>query len=435
MKKGFTRLLLPLFLTLPGIAQQLLTETEAVATALQNSFGIAMLQTDSAANALNRFYAKTAFLPVIQFNTGLQLNNNNQFQKFSDGSERKRNNIGSNNINGNLQLNWTLFNGYRLSITSKKYEAFFQLGRIDIKGAVLNTTFDVLKNYYNIIFQKQVIHAIDEQMKINEERVKLAEQKIKAGLGAKPELLQARLDLNEQKAEKFTQIAALEKLKQKLNQLRNVPVLENFTVPDSIPLLPDIALTDILGNFESGNSGLQAIKKNIEIAKLTYQENKAARYPLVSFNSLFNYNRTDNKAVVNVFSPLFNRNIGMAAGIGVSLPVFNNHAAKQQMQLTSLNLEKLNLDYNDQKAQAEVLIQNTYKDYIFQKQILQLEEENILLAKDNLQIAMERFRAGVTTYIDLRIAQNSLETSYHRLLTARYQTKLSELGLLRLKGY
>jgi outer membrane protein TolC len=49
-------------------------------------------------------------------------------------------------------------------------------------------------------------------------------------------------------------------------------------------------------------------------------------------------------------------------------------------------------------------------------------------------IALERFRQGVSTYLELREAQKSLEDAYDRLIAARYNTKVSETELLRLKG-
>jgi outer membrane protein TolC len=49
-------------------------------------------------------------------------------------------------------------------------------------------------------------------------------------------------------------------------------------------------------------------------------------------------------------------------------------------------------------------------------------------------IALERFRQGVSTNLELREAQRSLEEGYNRLIAARYNTKLAETELLRLKG-
>ena len=63
-----------------------------------------------------------------------------------------------------------------------------------------------------------------------------------------------------------------------------------------------------------------------------------------------------------------------------------------------------------------------------------LEEENIQLAKENTMIALERFRQGVSTYLELREAQKSLEDAYNRLIAARYNTKLAETQLMQLRG-
>lgn len=66
--------------------------------------------------------------------------------------------------------------------------------------------------------------------------------------------------------------------------------------------------------------------------------------------------------------------------------------------------------------------------------MLALEEENILLAKENVFIAVERLKLGVSTFIESIETQKSLELAYDRLIAARYNTKLAGTELLRLQG-
>jgi outer membrane protein TolC len=49
-------------------------------------------------------------------------------------------------------------------------------------------------------------------------------------------------------------------------------------------------------------------------------------------------------------------------------------------------------------------------------------------------VALERFKQGVSTSIELREAQQSLEDGFNRLINARYNIKLAETQLLRLNG-
>jgi outer membrane protein TolC len=78
---------------------------------------------------------------------------------------------------------------------------------------------------------------------------------------------------------------------------------------------------------------------------------------------------------------------------------------------------------------------NAFKTYELQKKALALEEENILLARENVDIVFQTYKLGAATLVQLREAQNSLEAANNRLIAARYATKLAETELLRLKGH
>lgn len=415
-------------------AQNILTVDEAIATVLKNNYDIELLRNDSASYALDKSYARAAFLPRVNATGGLVYNNNNQLQKFSDGTKRERNGIRSNNLSGSVQLNWTLFDGYKMFATRDKLGEFVKLGELAIKNQMVTSVAAVLNNYYNIVHQKQQLKAVEDQMSINEERVKLADKKLSVGLGSKPELLQAKVDLNAQRSAKLKQQTLIAQLKEQLNQLMNVALQTSYDVSDSIPINHGITLNDVMGGVETANPSLLLTKKNLDIASLTLKERKADKFPVLTFNSAYNYSKLDNKAVVNPFTPLFSRNNGFNYGLGISIPILNGFNVKRQMQQAQLDIDYLKLSYQNQKAKIDVGIVNAFKDYEMQQQALALEEENILLAKENVMIALERFRLGVSTYLELRETQKSLEDAYNRLLAARYNTKLAETELLRLKG-
>ena len=415
-------------------AQNKLTVEQAIAASIENNYDIQLLRNDSTSYALDKSYARAAFLPRVNATTGLVFNNNNQKQKLADGTKRQSSGIRSNNINGSVQLNWTVFDGFKMFATRDKLTEYIKLGDLNIRNQIVNSVATVINNYYNIVRQKQQLKAIEEQMSINEERVKLAEKKFSVGLGAKPDILQGKVDLNAQKAARLKQQTLIDQLKEQLNQLMNVEMNTRYEVSDSIVFRDEIMLGDLMGTVESTNPQLQLIKKNIDISKLTLKEKKADRYPVVSINSAYNYSKTDNKTVVNPFTPLYNRNNGFNYGVGVTIPIFNGYNVKRQIQQAQLDIDYLNISYKNQKAKIDLGITNAFKDYELQKKMLALEEENILLAKENVFIALERLRLGISTYLELRETQKSLELAYDRLIAARYNTKLAETELLRLKG-
>lgn len=415
-------------------AQKILSVEEAIATVLKNNYDIELLRNDSASYALDKSYAKAAFMPRINSTTGFVLNNNDQLQKFTDGTKRERKAIRSNNLAGSVQLNWTLFNGHKMVTTREKLNEFVKLGDLAIKNQMITSVASLLVNYYNIVHQKQQLKAVEEQMSINEERVKLSEKKLSVGLGAKPELLQAKVDLNAQKSARLKQQTLIAQLKEQLNLIMNIPSAVGYEVSDSIVINNRLLLQDLISSLESTSPTLLLTKKNIDISQLVMKERKADRYPIVSFNSNYNYSKTDNQAVVNPFTPLYSRNNGFNYGLGITIPILNGLNTKRLIQQSQLEISFLKLSYQSQQATLNTNITKAFKEYTMQQQALLLEEDNILLAKENVFISLERYRLGVSTYLELRETQKSLEDAYTRLLAARYNTKLAEIELLRLNG-
>lgn len=431
------RILSPIIFLLVSVniySQRVLTIEEAIGTALRNNYDILLVKNDAQSAALDYNYAYAAFLPQLNGTAGKVWNDNNQKQNFIDGRKRSAN-VNSSNVSATVNLNWTLFDGLKMFATRNRFEQLKELGEANVKVQVVNSIAAVINNYYNIVRQKQQLKAIDTLISINEERVKLADKKISVGMGSKPELLQARVDLNAQRAARLLQETLIAQLREQLNQLSGIPVQTEYEVSDSIPINLGIEYNNISSDIEKTNPGLLASQKTIDIAKLAVKERRAELFPILQFNSAYNFGRTSNASVVNPeFQPIFSLNKGFNYGFTATIPILNGFNTRRLIKQAGLDLEYNQLAYNTQRSRIELGVNNSYKDYQYQKKALQLEEENISLARENVFIALERFRQGVSTYLELREAQISLETAYNRLISARYNTKLAETELLRLKG-
>lgn len=427
-------LLIILCSCLTAAAQKVLTVDEAIATALKNNYDILLVKNEAASYAVDRQYADAAFLPQLNATAGKIWNDNNQRQNFTDGRKRSAN-VNSSNVNATVNLDWTLFDGFKMFAAKERLEELKKFGEANVKTQVVNSVAQVINYYYNIVRQKQQMRAIDTLMTINEERVQLAEKKLSVGLGSKPELLQAKVDLNAQKAARLLQETLIAQLREQLNQLTGMPIATEYDVADSILINLDIQYNHIANDFEKNNPGLLSTQKTIDIARLALKERRAERFPVVQFNSAYNFGRTSNASVVNPeFQPIFSLNKGFNYGFTATVPLLNGFNTKRQVRQATLDLQYNQIAYDTQRSRVELDINNSFKDYQYEKKALVLEEENIALAKENVFIALERFRQGVSTYLELREAQISLEQAYSRLIAARYNTKLAETELMRLRG-
>jgi outer membrane protein TolC len=415
-------------------AQRPLTLDEAIATSLANNYDIQLSRNDSSLAALDYAFSNYAFYPRLNASGGITFNNNNQKQVLADGSKRESNGIKSNTSNASLNLNWTLFDGLKMFITRRRLGELVDLGELEIKNQVVNSVADVMRTYYNISRQQQQLKAVEEQMQLSSERLKLAQYKFDVGTGTKSDVLQAQVDYNAQKSQQLTDITAIVKLKEQLNNLLGVTVTNNFTVLDTIPLNTNLTLDSIQGVLTTTNPQLLLAQKNVDIAGLALKERKAERFPTLSFNSAYNFSRTNNNTVINQFQPLFNQNHGFNYGLTTSIPIFNGYITRRNIRAAQLDIEYQQLLYKRNLAAINTSVATAYRDYALYQQTLDLEEDNIKLVRENLFIAQERYRLGVTTFLEMRTAEQSLADATNRLIEARYNTKVAEIELLRLRG-
>src|SRR5690606_36271194 len=125
---------------------------------------------------------------------------------------------------------------------------------------------------------------------------------------------------------------------------------------------------------------------------------------------------------------------GFNYGFTVNIPIFNGLNQRRLIQQSRINYNQQEIRYEQLKTNVNVALENAYTAYDNAREVLLVEEENISLARESVSIALEVFKRGASTFVELRTAQQSLAAAYTRLINARYLAKAAETELLRLNG-
>jgi outer membrane protein len=435
MKKTF--LFISLFAAAAAQAQdssRVLTLDEAISMALGQNYDIRLSRNDSTLAALDYSYSKYAFLPRVNGTAAYLQNINNQQQTLADGTKRQQSGIRSNNLQYGVSLNWTVFDGLKMFVTRQRLGELLELGQLQIKAQVVTTVSDVVRTYFDVVRVQQQEKATNEAMALSQERLKLAQYKFDIGTGIKTDVLQAQIDLNGQRTAFLTQENARKNLVEQLNRQLTLVPGTSYRVQDSIPVNTGLRLDSVQLALEASNPQLLLNQKQIDIAELLVKERKAERFPTVSVNSAYNFNRTNNNSVINQFSPLFNQNQGFNYGLSATIPIFNGFQTRRNIRAAQINVEDLQLQYEASKQAIGSGIMTAYQNYELARQGLQLEEANIALIRENLVIARERYRMGLSTFLEMRTAEQNLYDGQSRLIQARFNMKAAEIELMRLRG-
>lgn len=423
------------FITSTTLFAQLVTVEEIVQMALQKNYDVRVIQNSAASASNDNRFAFGAFLPQVNA-SGVynKITNNSQNLTFT-ATENIFPEAKATGTNASVQLVWPIFDGTRMFATRKRISELLSLAEINVRNQMSNTAASVTTTYYTIVRQKQHLKAILEQMSVGEERVKVAERKLQVGTGGKPELLQAKVDLNALRTAVIQQETLIRQLKDLLNGALAMSLADSFEVADTIPINLILTIEQISADIERTNQQLASVKKSIDVARLQVRESRRSRSPIVNFISGYNIiNKNENEVQVTPATQKLTRSTGYNYGLSVSVPIMTGMNVNRLIGQSKINLERQELIYDQQLALILVGVRVAFVNYENAKRTLLIEEENILLAKENVTIALESFKRGVATYIELRTAQQSLADAYNRLIAARYNAKISETELLRLNG-
>jgi outer membrane protein TolC len=121
-------------------------------------------------------------------------------------------------------------------------------------------------------------------------------------------------------------------------------------------------------------------------------------------------------------------------GLRASINIFDGYNQKRRIQNAKINAEIASLQIEDLKNNLLSSLERTYITYENALNLIQLETENYAIAKQNIDIAFDRFKVGIATSYELREVQRNAVAAETRLIEAKFAAKSAEIELIRLSG-
>lgn len=430
-KKNLLILGIGIFFTHSAYSQtDLLTVQDAIKQALENNYGILISKNETEIGAINNNWAKAGALPVISATANKAMGLSNLDQKLSNGTIIQKKGSTTQNLNAGIAVNWRIFDGFRMFATKHKLEEIEKRGEYLFRKNVNETVYNVVTAYYRIVTLHEQADASEEQISLYKSRYDLSQIKYEIGTGAKFEVLEAEVDLNAQRSNLLALENEIALAKSSLNNLMGRSPVVSYQVIDTIavPTLPPLAEVNTLIDLQ--NPDVLLANNNLAILMQTKKEINADRLPTVDLNGFYNFAKSSNSAGFS----LFNQSYGPSGSIGVSIPIFNGGLVKKQLQIADIDIRNQELTIGQTKNEIATALNNAYINFHNSLKAIELEKENLILATENINIAMERYRVLNITSVELRQIQISYNAVKNRLYNALLQAKIAEAGVNLLIG-
>jgi outer membrane protein len=413
---------------------------QAIAEALQHNYGILLSRQDEQIARNNVTRGNAGQLPNINANLTRTFNNNNITSRVGDNEPRVINGGTSNLLNSNVTLGWTLFDGLGMFIAYDRLKTLRQQQQQITRAVVEETVETVTNAYYDVVRNAGKIRSLEEALKIGQARIDLTQAQVDVGVSAKVEVLTARVDYNADRSLFLQQQQTLTAAKITLNNLLGRTPRTNFEPSDSLTVNRDLREETVIAGIKANNPRLAQARLGVDVATYDRRLVRASRFPQIGLATGYGINRNINNAqFINlptgpVLTTGTNSTVGLNYGITASVPIFNGFNIRRLEQNARVVEEQSKLSLAQTDLQLDADAATAFAQYQNFLQLLDLEETNIQLARQNVDIALERYRLGLLTPLALREAQRNQLDAETRLLDIRYSSKQAEIALRRLSG-
>jgi len=204
----------------------------------------------------------------------------------------------------------------------------------------------------------------------------------------------------------------------------------DFSVGDTIIIERNLNLDDLKAGTLEQNTTLQIAKKNLNFSEINLRLARSELFPQISLVGGYNYTNSESEAGF-VKS---NKNYSLSYGVSASLNLFNGLNTRTKIENAEIEIESSKLTFDQVKTGVEADLLNTYKKYMNSLKLVDLEEENLKIAQESVDIALEKLKLGNITPLEFRETQRKLIDAKSRLVSAQYDAKTAETDLLRISG-
>lgn len=434
------QILLVLILSEKIGAQEVYDLSRCVVTGLEQNFAVKIVRNQEAIAENNYSRGAAGFLPLVTTTNRFGGNIATTTQNMNDGSQNISDGVHNTTGSAGITVDMPLFRGFNIQTTYQKLNELKKIGGLNTQMSMENLVAQIVAEYYFHIQQLNHYNNMEYAVSLSRERVRIDEHRYLLGASSKLELLQSIVYLNADSSKLARQNEAILESEIRLKKLMALKNLEDdiILLDSSIVFNPDLLFNELFESTLDFNTSLQIAKNNQVISELDYKLIASRSYPYLSFSSGYNYNyRGYGTGTISDYGALAINNQQTRTlnyGVTVGMDLFNGFNQRREKTNALIEVENRSFRYQEIEQDIKAELLTIYYAYENNLRLVQMEEQNLDVARENLEIALERYRLGALSGLELREVQKSLLDAEERLISVKYQTKLAEISLLQIAG-
>ena len=407
------------------------TLSECLEKGLDKNYSLRIIRNKEQMAANNATMENAGMLPSVSLSAGYNGSAYSRNTQSRDGATTQDHGVYDDGLNAGIDLSWTLFDGFKTVANYDRLRELSLISSTQTRLAVEDYMADLTAEYYNFVQQRQRLRNYVSAVELSRERLRIVYERWMIGSLSRLDLLQARVDFNADSAQCLKQREALASSRIRIHELMAEDSLNvNFAPAESdIDLLVLPPFDSLWVQTKDNNASMIMASQNRNLAEIELRSVRSRNYPYLKLGAGYGYNTNHYGAGATLKRNQWGGDVGLTLG-------FNLYDGKRRSEQRNarLSVKNAELEEYDLTLSLYTDLADLWQAYENNRMLLALEKENVVAARENYDIAHERYLLGDLSGIEMREAQKSLLDAEERILVAEYNTKLCEISLLQLSG-
>ena len=400
-------------------AQKKWTLDDCINYAMENnvSMKLARLQKQSAQEDVEQ--SKAALLPTLSAST----NQGVGYSPFDNTGADKTYYNGTYNVNAQ----WTVWNGGQNTNTVKLNKLAQEQADLSATETANSLQEQITKLYVQILYQAEAIEVNRQSLETSKKNEERGQQMVEVGKMSKADL--AQLTAQRASSEYSIVEAETQLSKYKLQLKQVLDLKEDFDV--AIPITTDqqvlAAIPSLSIVYEAALTQRPEIKNaklDIESTDLKLKIAKAGKLPTISISG--GASTSTNSMSSTGWGTQMKNGLGLSAGVGVSIPIFDGRKTKTAVNKARLAQEQAQVQYDNEQIDLYTTIEGYWLDAVNNQQKFRSASATVESEQQSYDLLTEQFNLGLKNIVELLTGKDKLLTAQQNKLQSKYMTILSQ---------
>jgi adhesin transport system outer membrane protein len=412
--------------------QEVYDLSRCIRTGLERNFNLQVVRNREDIAINNYTPGNAGMLPDVTTTNRFGGTLNTTVQNYTDGSTDNSGSIHNTSGSSAVNLGMTIFRGFQVRNTYEKLGEQAELQGLNTQMEIEELISSIVTEYNYYLEQMSLYANLAYAVSLSRERLRIDEERYLLGSASRMQLLQSIVYLNADSSRYARQNEVLRSSQIRLHELMASEdpgeeiILEDTTIRLDESLMYDSLLSLTLVN----NTSLLIASKNQVISELDYKIIQSRSYPYLTMSTGYGYTYSGYGS-----GDLDNQQVrGMNYGVTLGMDLFDGFNRRREKNNARIEIENREIQYREVELSVRADLLTIYYAYQNNLRLLRLEEQNLAVARENLEIAVERYKLGDLAGLELREVQKSLLDAEERLISVKYQAKLAEISLLQISG-